>query len=130
MELDLTIDAAAELQALLEDTGVDHRREGGRFSFVLTASGCKWQTVCECEGPRALFYFIHPARLTDEAGALRICSAVNSRLIRGSFFLREDHAVYRTGDELTELVEARERLCRAIEYGSSVMVWFWDQFCP
>lgn len=130
MEFDLTPDAATELEALLEDSGVDHSREGGRFSFVLTASGCKWQTVCECEGPRALCYFIHPARLTDEARALKICGELNSRLVRGSFFLTEGHAVYRTGEELTELVEARERLCRAIEYGSSVMVWFWDKFCP
>ncbi len=130
MEFDFTVDAGAELEALLEDSGVDHRREDGRFSFVLTASGCKWQTVCECEGPRALCYFIHPAKVIDEARALRACSEINSSLVRGSFFLTEGRAVYRIGDELTEAVEARERLCRAIEYGSSVMVWFWDKFCP
>lgn len=130
MELDLTIDAAEELRALLEDTGVDHRREGGSFTFLLTDSGRKWQTVCECQGARALCYFIHPAKITDEARALKTCCELNSRLIRGSFFLTEGRAVYRTGDELTDPLEARERLCRAIEYGSSVMVWFWDQFCP
>lgn len=132
MELDFSClpDAAGELEALLERSGVDHVRDGGRFVFVLSASGRRWQTVCDCSGPRALIYAVHPAMGADEGKLLRRCSELNRRLERGCFFLTEGHAVYRTGEELRDFLDAQDVLAEAVERSASAMVWAWDEFCP
>ena len=123
-------DATSELQALLERSGVDFRRDGGRFQFVLTSSGCKWRTVCDCEGPRHIAYGIHPAGVQDIPAAAVRCSEVNSQLVRGSFFVSEGHAVFRVGRELTDILYAQDEIAGDIEYLASVMVWAWNRFRP
>ncbi len=123
---DVPVDAAQELESLLERSGAEFHREGERFRLLFAAGGCRWQVVCQCRGDLAMVYHIHPARVEDPARALELCSSLNGRVIRGSFFLQEERFVFRDGAELTEHWEAQDRLARALEYGAAVMPRFWQ----
>ena len=124
---DETPEAAGELEDLLQRSGVDFRREGDRFAFLFTSGGCRWQTVCDCREDLLLVYGIHPARVTDPASALAVCSALNGRVVRGSFFLQEEHIVFRTGERLLEYIDAQERTASALEYNAAAMTRFWER---
>ena len=124
---DLPPRGAEELRALLERSGVDFRREGDRFWFLFTSRGCKWQTVCDCRGDLVLIYGVHPARVTRPEQALELCSELNSRLIQGSFFLREERLIFRTSAKLTERFDAQERIAVALEYNAAVLSSCWEQ---
>ncbi len=123
---EVPVDAAGELEALLERSGAEFRREGDRFRLRFSAGGCRWQAVCHCRGDLAMIYHLHPARVEDPARALELCSRLNARVIRGSFFLREGTIVFRDGAELTEHWDAQDRLARAVEYGTAVFARFWE----
>lgn len=124
---DSSPDGGAELAALLERSGVDFRREGERFFFRFASGGCRWQTVCDCRDELVLVYGIHSAPVTDHLRALEICSELNARVVRGSFFLRENRIVFRTGARLVEYIDAQERLAAALEYNAAAMVRFWER---
>lgn len=121
----LPLDAAAELAGLLDRSGVAYERTGTRFRFLFAGQGCKWQTVCDCQGDRVLIYGIHPTPVRDRAAALEACSAVNCRTVMGGCFLTEERLVFRTGAELFEPCAAGEALTRALEYNAAVMTAFW-----
>ena len=93
-EFDLPPDGAEELRALLERSGAAFQREGNRFRLRFASRGCRWQTVCDCRGSLVLVYGIHPARVTRRERALELCSELNSRVVRGSFFLQEERIVF------------------------------------
>lgn len=120
-------DAAAELEALLERSGVDFFREGDRFSFLFASGGCKWQTVCDCREGMVLVYGIHPGPVTSRQRAAELCSALNARLVQGSFFLQEEHMVFRTSARLIEHIDAQERVASALEYNAAAMTHFWNR---
>ena len=124
---DLPPQGAEELRALLEGSGVDFRREGDRFRFTFSSRGCRWQTVCQCQGDLVLVYGVHPARVTEPGRALALCSELNGRVVRGSFFLREDRLVFRTSARLTERFDARERIAAALEYNAAALSSHWEQ---
>lgn len=124
-EFDKPLDAASELADLLERSGVDYQRTGSRFCFLFSSGGCKWQTVCDCAGDRALIYGIHPAPVRSRAAALAACSEVNRRAVMGGCFLSEGRLIFRTGAELFEPCAAAEALTRALEYNAAVMSAFW-----
>ena len=120
-EFDLPPDGAEELRALLEHSGAAFQREGNRFRFRFASRGCQWQTVCDCQGSLVLVYGIHSARVAQRERALELCSELNSRVVRGSFFLQEERIVFRTSAQLTERFEARERIAAALEYNAAVL---------
>lgn len=124
---DVPPDGGAELAALLERSGVEYRREGERFSFLLAGGGCRWQTVCDCRDELVLVYGIHPAAVAEPRRTAELCSELNARVVRGGFFLREGHVVFRTGAELIEHLDAQERVARAIEYNAAAIVRFWER---
>ena len=124
---DVPPDGAAELAALLERSGVDFRRDGRRFSFLFASGGCRWQTVCDCREDLVLVYGVHPAAAADTRRALELCSSLNSRVVRGSFFLQEGHIVFRTSTRLVEHIDAQERVARALEYNAAAMTRFWER---
>ena len=124
---DLPLQGAEELRALLEYSGVDFRREGDRFRFFFASRGCRWQTVCQCRDDLVLVYGVHPARVTCPERALALCSELNGRVIRGSFFLQEERIVFRTSARLTERFDARERIASALEYNAAALSSHWEQ---
>ena len=109
-------DGGAELEALLERSGVDFRREGDRFSFLFASGGCRWRTVCDC-----------PAPVRDAHGALALCSRLNARVVQGGFFVQDGHIVFRTSARLGEPLDAQERAAQALEYNAAAMTRFWEQ---
>lgn len=120
-------DGGTELAALLERSGVEYRREGERFSFLFASGGCRWQTVCDCRDALVLVYGIHPVSVNAPRQAAELCSELNARVVRGSFFLREGRIVFRTGAELVEHIDAQERVARAIEYNAAAIARFWER---
>ena len=120
-------DGGTELAALLERSGVDHRREGDRFSFLFAGGGCRWQTVCECQDQLVLVYGVHPVPVTAPQRAAELCSELNARVVHGSFFLQEGHIVFRTCAHLVEHVDAQERVALAIEYNAAAIVRVWER---
>ncbi|MGI6192784.1 MAG: hypothetical protein ACOYI3_04395 [Christensenellales bacterium] len=120
------LNADAELEDLLKQSGVDYRKTGGRFSFLFSNKGCKWQTVCDCVGERVLIYGIHPTPVRDEASALAACSEINRKAVAGGCFLSEGRLIFRTSAELFEPCAAAEALTRALEYNAAVMSAFWE----
>ena len=127
MTFDVPPDGAMELTALLERSGVDFQREGDRFSFVFASGGCRWQTVCDCREGTVLVYGIHPAAVPSPQRALALCSELNANVIRGGFFLREGHMIFRTGAQLIEHIDAQERIAAALEYNAAAMTRFWER---
>ncbi len=119
-------DGAAELAALLEDSGVPYKRSGDRFELLFTKQSRTWRTVCDCEGGRVLIYGVHPAPVSNSTAALAACSDVNRKMVRGACFLAEGRIVCRTGAELFEPLTAREALAQALEYNASVLSHFWE----
>ncbi|BAK99832.1 hypothetical protein OBV_26340 [Oscillibacter valericigenes Sjm18-20] len=119
-------DGAAELAALLDDSGVPYERSGGRFQLLFAKRGRTWRTVCDCEGSRVLVYGIHPQPVADWTAALTVCSDMNRQIVQGGCFLTQGRIVLRTGAELLEALTAREALARALEYNAAVMASFWD----
>lgn len=119
-------DGGTELSALLERSGVDFRREGGRFSFLFASGGCRWQTVCDCREGLVLVYGIHPAPVRDGGEALEVCSRLNARVVRGSFFVQEERIVFRTGARLEDYLDAQDRIARALEYNAAAVIRFWE----
>ena len=126
-EFDLPPDGAEELRALLEHSGAAFQREGNRFRFRFASRGCQWQTVCDCQGSLVLVYGIHSARVAQRERALELCSELNSRVVRGSFFLQEERIVFRTSAQLTERFEAWERIAAALEYNAAVLSSQWER---
>lgn len=126
-EFDLPPDGAEELRALLEHSGAAFQREGNRFRLRFASRGCQWQTVCDCRGSLVLVYGIHAARVAQRERALELCSELNSRVVRGSFFLQEERIVFRTSAQLTERFEARERIAAALEYNAAVLSSQWER---
>lgn len=126
-QFDLPPQGAEELSALLEYSGVDFRREGDRFRFFFSSRGCKWQTVCDCRDSLVLVYGVHPVQVTCPERALELCSELNSRVIRGSFFLLEGRIVFRTSAQLTERFDARERIASALEYNAAALSSHWER---
>ena len=127
LTFDIPPDGGTELAALLERSGVDFRRDGERFSFLFASGGCRWQTVCDCRKDLVLVYGIHPSAAADTQLALELCSELNARVVRGSFFLREGHIVFRTSVRLLEYIDAQERVAQALEYNAAAMTRFWEQ---
>lgn len=127
MAFDIPPDGGTELEALLERSGVDFRREGERFSFLFASGGCRWQTVCDCREGLVLAYGIYPAPVQDERTALELCSRLNAQVIQGSFFLQEEHVIFRTSARLVEHIDAQERVAQALEYNAAAMTRFWGQ---
>lgn len=119
-------DGAAELAALLDDSGVPYKRSGDRFELLFTKQGRTWRTVCDCEGSRVLIYGIHPQPVSDSTAALTACSDINRQMVRGACFLAQGRIVCRTGAELSEPLTARETLARALEYNAAVLLNFWE----
>ena len=126
-QLEPPVDGSAVLEGLLTRSGVDYRRDGTRFQFVLTRRGCKWQTVCNGLEGLVLVYGIHPARVTNPDAALRLCDALNRQVVRGSFFRQEEHLLFRTGADLFRRCDAAEAAARALEYNAAVLSRFWTQ---
>ncbi len=121
------LEAAPELEALLTENGVAFRRTGSRFRFQFAAQGCRWQTVCDCMGSRALIYGIHPTPVRDRAAALECCSRLTGKAVQGGCFLAQERLVFRTEAELFEPCAARESLLRALEYNAAFMTAFWRE---
>jgi len=119
-------DGAAELAALLDDSGVPYKRMGNHFELLFTKESRTWRTVCDCEGSRVLIYGIHPQPAADLTAALTVCSDVNRQMVRGSCFLTQERIVCRTGTELSEPLTAREILAQALEYNAAVISHFWE----
>lgn len=119
-------DGAAELAALLDDSGVPYKRSGSRFELLFTKKGRTWRTVCDCEESRVLVYGIHPQPVSDPTAARTVCSDVNRQMVRGACFLTQGRIVCRTGAELSEPLTARETLAQALEYNAAVLSHFWE----
>ena len=120
-------DGGAELEALLERSGVEYRREGARFRFLFSSRGCKWETVCDCREELVLVYGIHPGQVRDQQAALALCSQLTGQTVRGGFFLQEDHIVFRTRADLFDFCDAQEILTRALENNAHLHSNFWEQ---
>lgn len=120
-------DSGGELAALLERSGVDYVRQGDEFRFRLASGGCTWQTVCLCQGDWVLIYGVHPAPVENAAGATALCSQLNRTLTQGSLFLQEEHFVFRTSAQITELFEAQTRIAYALEYNAAVLSHWWEK---
>ena len=120
-------DGAEELAALLERSGVDYLRDGGRFRFRFAGRGCTWQTVCDCRGALVLAYGVHPARVEAEETALALCARLNARVTEGSFFLQDRRFVFRTSARLTERFEAQDRIAAALEYNAAAISSYWER---
>lgn len=127
LRFDGPIDAAEELRALLARSGVDFKTEGRRFRFVFSSGGCKWQTVCDCDGERAFIYGIFPLEVKNREAALELCAKISSVVILGGCFPSEGRIIFRTSAELRELCMAQEQLLRALEYNAAVMTKFWAE---
>ena len=127
LAFDTPPDGAEELEALLTRSGVDFHREGGRFRFRFTSRGCTWQTVCDCRERLVLVYGIHAARVEQPETVLELCARLNSRVIRGSFFLQEGRIVFRTSVCLTERFEAQDQLAAALEYNAAALSGYWER---
>lgn len=119
-------DGAAELAALLDDSGVPYKRSGNRFELLFTKQSRTWRTVCDCEGSRVLIYGIYPQPVLDPTAARTVCSNVNRQMVRGACFLTQERIVCRTGAELFEPLTAREALAQALEYNAAVISHFWE----
>lgn len=119
-------DGAAELAALLDDSGVPYKRSGSRFELLFTKLGRTWRTVCDCEGIQILIYGIHPQPVSDPTAARTVCSDVNRQMVSGACFVTQGRIVCRTGAELSEPLTAREALARALEYNAAVLSHFWE----
>lgn len=117
----------AELDALLQRSGVDFVRTEDRFQFRFSSGGCSWQVVCQCRQDWVLVYGIHPVPVQDPARALALCSQVNRKVVRGSLFLQEDRFVFRTSAQLTERFEAQARIAAALEYNAAVLSHWWER---
>ena len=111
-EFDLPPDGAEELRALLEHSGAAFQREGNRFRLALPAGAASGRRFATARGAWCWSNGIHSARVAQRERALELCSELNSRVVRGSFFLQEERIVFRTSAQLTERFEARERIAR------------------
>ena len=60
-------------------------------------------------------------------GAWPLCSRLNARVVRGSFFLQEGRFVFRTSAELTERFEAQARIAVALEYNAAALSRWWER---
>ena len=120
-------DSGAVLAALLERSGIEYRREGERFRFLFARGGCRWQTVCDCREGLVLIYGIYPTAIADTDAALAICNSINRQAIHGSFFVQENHLIFRTGADLLRLCDAAETTARALEYNAAAVYGFWRQ---
>lgn len=118
---------AEELAALLERSGAEYRRAGGRFRLQFASQGRRWQTVCECWENRILVYGVHPVPYRSRAEALELCSRLNRTVVQGGFFLQEGRIVSRTGACLEEPWRAQEDAARALEYNAAVLTRFWGE---
>lgn len=127
LEFDLPPDGAEELTALLERSGVEYLRDGGRFRFRFASRGCTWQTVCDCQGQLVLVYGVHPARVVRPETALALCAQLNSRVVQGAFFLWEERLVFRTSARLSERFQAQAQLCAVLEYNAAALSGYWEQ---
>ena len=78
-------------------------------------------------GSLVLVYGIHSARVAQRERALELCSELNSRVVRGSFFLQEERIVFRTSAQLTERFDARERIASALEYNAAALSSHWER---
>lgn len=126
-DFDRPPDGAEELAALLERSGAEFLREGNRFRFRFSSRGCAWQTVCDCQETLVLVYSIHPTPVTAPEKALELCSRLNSQVVEGSFFLQEEHFIFRTSARLTERFEAQTRIAAALEYNAAVLSTWWER---
>ena len=127
LEFDLPPDAAEELAALLERSGVEYLRDGEIFRFRFASRGCAWQTVCRCRGELVLVYGVHPARVVQPETALALCAQLNSQVIQGAFFLWEERLVFRTSAQLSERFQAQAQLCAALEYNAAALSSYWER---
>ncbi len=124
---DAPLNAAQELAAVLDSSGVVYERESDEFRFCFASRGCRWQVVCQGAGDRALIYAFHPASVADTLSALETCSNINSQVVEGSCFLSAQRMVFRTQAHLIEACAAREMILNALEYSAAVMIEFWGQ---
>ena len=121
------LDAAAELEYLLQHNGFSYQREENRFSLVFADRGCKWETLGLCRGGQVLLYGSYPFPVQESDRTLRLCQEINRQVVMGSMVLAEGRAVFRTGADLLDAYSAYEQIGRALEYNAGVMVRFWAQ---
>lgn len=127
--LDGNVDAAAELEALLEHNGFRYRRDGDRYRLWFTDRGMKWETACICRPQAVVVYGIYPFPVQDRESALSLCGEVNGQVLYGGMFPAGETLVFRTCADLFDAYDAYESIARAIEYNCNVMTWFWHRMC-
>ena len=127
VQFDVLPDGATELRTLLTRSGVDFTEREHQICFRFASRGCQWQTVCQSQENLVLIYGVHPARVTHPDRALEVCSELNRRVVRGSFFLQEERIVFRTSVQLTERFEAQTQIADALEYNAAALSTFWER---
>lgn len=121
------VEGALELEELLEYNGFSYRREGDRFYLVFSDRGCKWETLCLCQGTAVLIYGRYPFPAPESDELRGVCEKVNRQVVFGSMFPAEGRVVFRTAADLFDPYSAYEHLARALEYNAGVMVAFWEE---
>lgn len=117
-----------ELAALLDDSGAAWMEERGFFRFRLRRDGMLWEAECRPSPGQALVYGRYPFTVSDQGAALRLCSKINAKVVRGAMFLAPGgRMVFRTRAELDDSYGARGRLAAALEYNAEVIAHFWGE---
>ena len=128
LRLDGPADAKAELEQAMEFNGINAKREGRNYRFLLSSKGLKWETLCcPTEDGAVLIYGIYPFRVSDGRQAEAFCQRVNAVARYGAMLYRDETLLFRIGADLFDVFSAYETLGRALEYSAGIMVRFWVQ---
>ena len=114
------------LTQLLEERGVPWVREQGLIRFRLRRGGAEWEVNCRCLDGQAECYGRYPFSVSDRAEALRRCNEINLQTARGTMLLPPDgRPVFRTVADAGDVYDAAERLERALDDNSRLLLRFW-----
>ena len=116
----------AFLTQILQERGIEWKREGGFIRFQIQRGGMKWETDCLCRKGSVEIYGRYPFRSSDRAAAARLCGEANLRLNRGAMVLPADgRVVFRDCVEMDDPYSAAGRLRNALEFNFRAVAWFW-----
>lgn len=114
------------LTRLLEERGVEWVREQGLIRFRLRQNGAEWEVNCRCKDDQAECYGRYPFCISGWAEAMRRCNEINLQTARGTMLLPSDgRPVFRTVADIGDVYDAAERLERAINDNSRLLLRFW-----
>ena len=114
------------LAQLLEERGIPWVRQQGLVRFRLRHKGAGWELNCRCLDGLVECCARYPFSISNRAEALRRCNEINLQTARGTALLPPDgRPVIRTVAGIGDIYDAAERVERALDDASRLLLRFW-----